>query len=45
MSGRLKAAECRRSIHRTALKYYMQYFDMKGQNLVDSFRWVCILLF
>ncbi|WWC87292.1 uncharacterized protein L201_002180 [Kwoniella dendrophila CBS 6074] len=30
-----------RAINAIALKYYMQYFDMKGQTLVDSFRDLC----
>nr|XP_019008884.1 uncharacterized protein I206_06570 [Kwoniella pini CBS 10737]OCF47665.1 hypothetical protein I206_06570 [Kwoniella pini CBS 10737] len=30
-----------RPINSIALKYYMQYFDMKGQTLVDSFRDLC----
>lgn len=28
----------RRPASTVALKYYMQYFDMKGQSLVESFR-------
>ncbi|WRT65157.1 uncharacterized protein IL334_002100 [Kwoniella shivajii] len=30
-----------RPINAVALKYYMQYFDMKAQTLVDSFRDLC----
>ncbi|GFZ49007.1 hypothetical protein JCM24511_06756 [Saitozyma sp. JCM 24511] len=30
-----------RPIHSVALRYYMKYFDMKGQNLVDAFRDLC----
>ncbi|WWD21934.1 hypothetical protein CI109_106422 [Kwoniella shandongensis] len=30
-----------RTVNNIALKYYMQYFDMKGQNLVDAFRELC----
>ncbi|KAK8846626.1 hypothetical protein IAR55_005713 [Kwoniella newhampshirensis] len=30
-----------RPVNGIALKYYMQYFDMKGQNLVDAFRDLC----
>ncbi|WVQ68851.1 uncharacterized protein L199_007060 [Kwoniella botswanensis] len=30
-----------RAVNGIALKYYMQYFDMKGQTLVDSFRDLC----
>ena len=29
-----------RPVNRIALRYYMQYFDMKGKTLVESFRWV-----
>lgn len=31
----------RRSVNQIALRYYMQYFDMRNQNLVDSFRELC----
>lgn len=31
----------RRPVNQIALRYYMQYFDMRGQNLVDSFRDLC----
>lgn len=32
---------CRRGVNQIALRYYMQYFDMRSQNLVDSFRDLC----
>lgn len=31
----------RRAVNQIALRYYMQYFDMRNQNLVDSFRDLC----
>ncbi|WVQ83934.1 hypothetical protein IAT38_006078 [Cryptococcus sp. DSM 104549] len=34
-----------RPINRIALRYYMQYFDMKGQNLVEAFRDLCQKLY
>ncbi|OCF37757.1 hypothetical protein I316_00884 [Kwoniella heveanensis BCC8398] len=30
-----------RAVNAIALRYYMQYFDMKGQTLVESFRDLC----
>ncbi|WVF70182.1 hypothetical protein IAT40_004970 [Kwoniella sp. CBS 6097] len=30
-----------RALNAIALRYYMQYFDMKGQTLVDAFRDLC----
>ncbi|WVN88786.1 uncharacterized protein L203_103999 [Cryptococcus depauperatus CBS 7841] len=33
------------NISKIALRYYMQYFDMKGQNLVEAFRDLCQKLF
>ncbi|ODN96516.1 hypothetical protein L198_04231 [Cryptococcus wingfieldii CBS 7118] len=32
-------------VNTVALKYYMQYFDMKGQNLVEAFRDLCQKLY
>ncbi|WVQ76687.1 hypothetical protein IAR50_006361 [Cryptococcus sp. DSM 104548] len=34
-----------RPVNTIALKYYMQYFDMKGQNLVEAFRDLCQKLY
>jgi PH/SEC7 domain-containing protein len=31
----------RREVNQIALRFYMQYFQMRGQNLVDSFRDLC----
>jgi len=31
----------RRAVNQIALRFYMQYFKMDGQNLVDSFRDLC----
>lgn len=39
--GRALYSFDRKPVHSIALRYYMQYFDMRGQNLVDSFRDLC----
>jgi PH/SEC7 domain-containing protein len=33
--------DIRRNVNHIALRYYMQYFDSTGQNLVDAFRDLC----
>lgn len=39
VSGRILIGT-RRTVNRMALRYYMQYFDMKAQTLVEAFRYV-----
>lgn len=39
------SANSRRTINTIALKYYMQYFDMKGQSLDQAFRELCSKLY